>query len=80
MGRVAQLYEEWWKSVGNDSMPQVQVDEMRKAFYSGVSASIFLLSDIADREEDEDKAASIIQESLDECQHYFHTLPPGSKP
>lgn len=35
MKTVKELYEEWWKSVGTNITNPIQIEEMKRSFYSG---------------------------------------------
>lgn len=76
---LAEAYAQWWWQVGTPIMPPVQVDEMRKAFYSGCLAMMALALEASAEGRSVDEGAAIMDGLRAELHAFFKNLLRGER-
>jgi hypothetical protein len=76
---VAEAYAEWWRHVGNPTMPRVQVNEMRKAFYSGCTAMLELTLEASAEDRPVEEGAAMMSRLKGELDAFFTDLLRGGR-
>jgi hypothetical protein len=76
---VAEAYAEWWRHVGNPVLPRVQVNEMRKAFYSGCAAMLELTLVASAEDRSVEEGAAMMSRLKGELDAFFADLLRGGR-
>lgn len=70
---IRQLHDKWASAILPKDSPQIQRQEMERAFYSGFFAALtWQVADVA--AQPDDKAEQLLQSGFNECEDYFKTL------
>jgi len=78
MNTVQEQWESFSKLVVPKDAPEIQVTEMRRAFYAGVEAMLRIQWAIGDAAVSEDGAMAILEGVHDECQRFASEVVKGA--
>lgn len=78
MNTVQEQWDMFSKMVVPKTAPPVQVQEMRRAFYSGVEAMLRIQWAIGDKSVSENAAVEMLEGVHDECQRFAVEVAKGS--
>jgi hypothetical protein len=76
---VAEAYAEWWRHVGNPTVPRIQAKEMQKAFYSGCAAMLELIMDASAEDRSVEEGTAMMSRLHAELEAFFTNLLSGGR-
>lgn len=71
MNTIQSKWEDLSKKIFHPDIPEIQVKEMRKAFYLGAFASLSIMLNISDENFSEEAGAKVIENLRQECINFF---------